>query len=287
MNTLVDVVALALSLSTLTASASATNYVVDSSGGGQFTDIPPAIVAAQPGDVLLVMQGVYSGFTLDKGLAIIGYGTVTIAGDASVANIPMGQTAALVQLAPNELLVSGCAGPVLVQDFAALQHIGVLQSRDMRFYHVACAAPDGQPLDGADVTGSRVEFVRCTVNGSNGIDCMPGEGGGTGLRLAGASRVQLARSSIYGGGGSSCFDEPYPPFYGGDGGPGIWLGAGEIVYLTGGGSSQVFGGGGGPNFFYQDTCQFDGSPAAGILNGGTLWYSGATIYGPPSEFGIH
>jgi len=89
---------LVLGITALAIQATANTYVVDSSGGGQFTDIPPAIAAAQPGDVLLVMQGVYSGFTLDKGLAIIGYGTVTIAGDATVAGVQAGQTAALVAL---------------------------------------------------------------------------------------------------------------------------------------------------------------------------------------------
>jgi len=55
----------ALASLSLAALGSASTYVVDSSGGvgSDFTDIPPAIAAAQPGDVLLVLSGNYSGFT--------------------------------------------------------------------------------------------------------------------------------------------------------------------------------------------------------------------------------
>jgi hypothetical protein len=283
-----SVALLLLGFTTFAIHASANTYVVDSSGGGQFTDIPPAIAAAQPGDVLLVMQGVYSGFTLDKGLAIIGYGTVRVLGDATVAGVPASQTAALVHLAPNSLFVSGCAGSVLAQDFAPVKHIGVLQSRDVRLRHVDSMCPNGATSDAADVTGSRVEFVNSLLNGSNGGECAPGIDGGTALNLVGASRVQLARSNAYGGNGAYCFDQPYPPFYGGNGGTGITISASSTVYLTGNGDGHVSGGGGGPNFFY-DTCQWDGSSAVGIVvaDGATLWYSGVTIYGPPSEVGIH
>jgi hypothetical protein len=282
------VASLVLSVALLAARATATTYVVDSGGGGQFTDIPAAIAAAQPGDVLLVMQGVYSGFTLDKGLAIIGYGTVTIAGDANVSGVPAGQTASLVELAPNNLLVNSCAGPVVVQDLAVVQHIGVQQSTDVRVRHVDTLVADGSPIDGADVGGSRVELVRCSLHASNGAMCASGVDGGVGVKLAGSSRVQLALSNSIGGNGAYCFNEPGSQFQGGNGGAGVMLTASDIVYLTGGQASQINGGNGGPNLFYSDECDYDGLSAPGIqLGGGTLWYSGAMIVGAATYYGFH
>ncbi len=46
--------------------------VVDSQGGGQFTDIPAAIAGSGPGDILVVRPGNYSPFRLSKALRIVG-----------------------------------------------------------------------------------------------------------------------------------------------------------------------------------------------------------------------
>src|SRR5205809_924810 len=103
-------------LSSLASSALATTYVVSEGGGGQFTDIPPAIDAAQPGDVLLVVTGTYSPFTLGKGLTIIGYGQTPLSGGVSILGVPAGETAVIVNLKPSDLSISDCMGSVLVQD---------------------------------------------------------------------------------------------------------------------------------------------------------------------------
>src|SRR5438046_7344710 len=87
----------------LAPSLRANTYIVDSGGGGQFTDIQSAITAAQPGDVVLVhlgsTGGSYPGFTLDKGLVIIGYGGVNVHGFVQITSIPANQRAALVSIA--------------------------------------------------------------------------------------------------------------------------------------------------------------------------------------------
>src|SRR6188508_2341772 len=80
--------------------AAASTYTVDAGGGGQFTDIQSAITAAQTGDVILVSAGTYAGFTLDKGVAIIGYGTVQVNGTAQVTNVAAGTRAAIVRVSP-------------------------------------------------------------------------------------------------------------------------------------------------------------------------------------------
>jgi len=56
----------------LTVPAFGATWVVDSSGGGDFTTIQAAINNVAAGDVLLVRAGNYSGFTLIKDLSILG-----------------------------------------------------------------------------------------------------------------------------------------------------------------------------------------------------------------------
>lgn len=80
----------------------ATVWVVDYTGGGDFDDLPEAVAAAAPGDVLLI-QGPdqstfdcqYSSFELDKGLYLLGRGSFPprIAGGTVVTSLPEDQTA--------------------------------------------------------------------------------------------------------------------------------------------------------------------------------------------------
>ena len=52
-------------------------WTVNAAGGGDFTDLPPAVLAARSGDVLLVAPGDYTSFALHgKGLTILGEGGV-------------------------------------------------------------------------------------------------------------------------------------------------------------------------------------------------------------------
>ena len=74
----------------LVPAALANTYTVDAAGGGNFSDIQTAILASQPGDVLLVQPGTYSAFALDRGLTIIGYGNCGITGALSIAGLPSG-----------------------------------------------------------------------------------------------------------------------------------------------------------------------------------------------------
>ncbi|MCA8952728.1 MAG: hypothetical protein KDE27_24675 [Planctomycetes bacterium] len=58
-----------------TAASAQTTWIVDPNGGGNFTDLAPAIAAASPDDTLLVRAGTYVGpYTLDKPLHIVGDG---------------------------------------------------------------------------------------------------------------------------------------------------------------------------------------------------------------------
>lgn len=72
-----------------------TTWIVDSASGPgtNFTDLPPAIAAAQSGDTILVRAGSYSAFTVSgKALTIRGAGTVsTIINSATLGTVPAGQ----------------------------------------------------------------------------------------------------------------------------------------------------------------------------------------------------
>jgi len=63
--------AVPLLLSLFASSAAASTWVVDDSGGADFTTIQAAVDAASPGDVLLVQAGSYAAFTLDRDLSIL------------------------------------------------------------------------------------------------------------------------------------------------------------------------------------------------------------------------
>src|SRR5262245_57101965 len=85
--------------------ALATTYVVDVHGGPgvDFTDLPAAVAAAQPGDVLRVMPGSYSPFTSAEGITILGYGGPTVNGELAVALLPPGPPFVLAGVSPTSL----------------------------------------------------------------------------------------------------------------------------------------------------------------------------------------
>ena len=101
-----------LSLLLLASSVQADVLVVDSSGGPgwDFTDLPPAVAAAAEGDIVLVREGTYQGFTLDKGLTITAEegDVVELVGSIVVEGLPSGSTATLVGLRP--IPQPGCSG---------------------------------------------------------------------------------------------------------------------------------------------------------------------------------
>ncbi|MEZ5965249.1 MAG: hypothetical protein R3F56_15555 [Planctomycetota bacterium] len=89
---------LALSLLLPTLAAQRT-WIVDalSGPGTHFTDLPPAVAAAAPGDLLLVRTGSYNGFSTSIGIHVVAIGACTIAPtvlgkNVVVTNLPAGQT---------------------------------------------------------------------------------------------------------------------------------------------------------------------------------------------------
>src|SRR5688572_32926121 len=95
----------AIAVAALAPAALAHTWIVDQAGGpgSHFTDIPPAIAAASPGDVLIIRAGLYSSYTLDKGLTLLGESVATTkakytTGGTWIQNLPAGQLAIVAHL---------------------------------------------------------------------------------------------------------------------------------------------------------------------------------------------
>lgn len=261
----------------LAAKSLASTYVVDSHGGPgvDFTDLPPAVAAALPGDVLLVRSGAYSSFLCSQGITILGYGSPIVDGAAMVFWVPADQVAIVTGLAATNLVVSGCEGPVVLQQISPVQTVTIEDSLDVRLLEVNPAyGPSGEA--GVSVTSSRVEVVQSTIRGGEFFNTCR-DPGGEGVKVASASRVHIALSDLQGGFGPQyCFDLPHTDVA--DGAAGLAAVDSE-VFLAGGGQRTVIGGGGGFNL--ADTnCYFDGDGAPGItaLNA-AVFHSGTRVFG--------
>src|ERR1700741_3607103 len=116
----------------------ATTYVVDANGGPgvDFTDLPAAVAAAQPGDVLRVMPGTYSPFTCAEGITIVGYGGPTVNGTVALSSIPLGPPMVLAGVSATNLVVTACDAPVIVQDVGTVDEISIETSFDVRLLRV-------------------------------------------------------------------------------------------------------------------------------------------------------
>jgi hypothetical protein len=256
------------------ASAFAHTYIVGPGAGSDFPDIPSAIAAAQPGDVLVVRPGSYSGgFTLDKGLTILGTSTVTLSGAAEISSLPAEQRAVVVNLSPAGIVVDQCDGPVILQQLTSSQAMTVSASADVRCLSIDVTPPGLPTISGLVVNDSRVEIVNSTLRGSSDAPGSGSAAGGTGLVCAIGSRVHVAATSVYGGSGQMAFAQG---IFAGDGAPGIVTSQACELILAGNGLSNVSAGAGGLNWGY-DICCFDGEGTNAVQNYGTMWFSGVAF----------
>ena len=272
--------------------------IVGPSGtGAAFSDIQAAIDAAQPGDVVVVLAGSYGPFQLAKPLHVIGAGSALVDVQAApnapaieVLGIPAGADALVSgmrvfgQLAftpplpvPQQVTVSGCDGPVYLQDLAWGNATGPLLIADSALVLVeACHAlasnsftipqaaiyvedstawimnsraiaevlPDAPGQPALDVDNSTVYVAGCELRGGkgdkNGFGC--GLWGGPAIRLFGGPgllKVVGPDNVIVGGDGAAPWGSP--PFCGPEpvGAPAIELYTGFAIVAD---SAQLTGG---------------------------------------------
>jgi len=268
--------------------AQSTTYVVDDNGGPgvNFTDLPLAIAAAQPGDVLSVRPGSYSSFTLGKGLTIVGeFGAVVDAG-THVVGLPADERAVICAIDFGALSVSACSGNVTVDECSftgqttATGLVRVSNSTDVRFHRTKIFAevrPNSSLHAGSSavvIDASRVEFSSCVVRGGDGgaaTSFGSGGKGGVGIECSAGGRAHVALTNVTGGkGGKGVLYGPS----GGDGGPGIGVYGGGAVIVAGTPNNFVRGG----NMGTPWSMGFQ-NPGSGVRIGvgSSLRYSGSTI----------
>ena len=276
----------------LVAAVAASTWTVDDNGGAgvDFTDIPLALAAAQPGDVVVVRPGTYSSFTLSKGVAVLGQAGVIINGTATIAGVPSGPRASLVRLEVGALVIASCAGPVIGDDLdvrpSGVEGVSITNSADVRLRRLDARFNSISSSGTAVVVqSSRVEITDSLMYGPTGTsqigDCCGGASGGSALRINAGADVHVACSTLRGGDGGDA--ATWASFPAGDGAPAIVITAANArLLLTGVASNIVQGGAQGLGL----SCAEDGRDAPALrLEAGWARVSGATLLGRTSACG--
>lgn len=260
-------------------SALAGVIVVDSSGGGAFTEINPAVTAAAEGDVILVKSGSYAGFMIDnKGVAVVadaGAG-VNVLGSIQIGALAAGKVVVLdrlnvmtpyplAEVMGHGLRALNCAGRIRVQGCTITGSNG-----NPNGLGPSCNAQGfTHGFDGARVDHcSDVAFSLCILKGGAASDLfefpdcdgtpLQGDPGGAGMRAV-SSIVSLYDSQCFGGTGGEAW------YFGGDGGAGVHLETASLVTSN----TQCHGGNG------EDAWDFIGNPDPGAGASGLFLGTGS------------
>ncbi|HEX5052239.1 MAG TPA: hypothetical protein VFZ65_10735 [Planctomycetota bacterium] len=266
----------------LCASVRATDLLVDPTGApGTFATIQAALVAAQPGDRILVQPGVYPSFSVTKSITILGMGSSVDA--VVVAGIHLGLgfpnqhyhvSISRLRVAPGPLAplaVSGQELGVGQIEFESVQIDGGfrLLSGEPGFVlslaNCSVVGTVGQGFDGATChvaspAPSTFSITRCQFQGAPG-DLFVAQPPLAGLLLDRGVTAQIAQCVIRGGNGGLAQA----------GAPGLDVRQAQVRSL--GTMSTIRGGDGGAG-----AC---GGP--GVLTTSTVFYGSATVTGGPGS----
>jgi hypothetical protein len=209
--------------------AAQSTWIVDASGSGNFLDLPPAIAAAQPGDLVLVRPGSYSPATIGIGIRVVGAPGAGIVSRLPalpylvVDGIPAGQTCVVrgFEFWNVVLQVRNCRGQVHLEDLAQRSRIEVQGSSAVSLLRVDAAG--GVPLS---VVDSSAVLVLCDLRAGSGLG-FPHH-----AVVVERSTVLLSQTSLHGG-----FD-----FTGIGAGSGVELVSGGLV-VAGDASTVIAAGG--------------------------------------------
>ena len=289
-------VARCLACLTLCSPAVAGIIVIDDDGGPgvDFTDIPPAVAAALPGDTLWIHAGSYSAFTIDgKHLSLLGLdaGQVLVTGSSAVKNLQLGLVTSLADLNLARLNLADNWGAIVL-DGVALQPGNsafiATSSFDVRAIGLNLPQYQGNVSQSSpsacSLNSSRVELTASFIAAMAGVgydDCDGGtaNSGATALTADGASKLHLAGTSVLGGSGasvgnSSCcmlFCDCYP----GNGGHGVFATGTSLILAMGNSNQSLVNGSGGK------WCSKTGAAGCALLLSGTAsaFVSGVSVTG--------
>lgn len=266
---------------------SAAVWIVDDDGGPgvDFLDIPPAVAAAAPGDLILVRDGLYGAPYVDKGLTIAadtGHGPV-VQGTVTVHDVPWGEAFAISGMQLNRLRAEQSQGSILVDDCQIIHEsqCPLEISYCERVFVSRCGTKAGNFSFNGPL-GAWMEYATVVISGSS---FEGGEGqeawdwdagdGGCGL-MAYKCDVYLFSSSARGGDGGDCMN---PEYNAGSGGEGVFAQY-STLHLFGTEVHQIEGGAAGWGAWGVD------ASAAWIWDS-KLFYSGVTFIPKGSKPAIH
>jgi hypothetical protein len=140
-------------------------WIVDQSGGGNFTDFPPAEAAARHGDTIVVRAGTYYlGASTGKALTTLGEGAPTFATPINVTGLPAGRAFVLagIKLDYQRFELTRCAGRVHL-DAIGGNRPGLLVSDSP---HVSVTNPSFGYGGGSAITVTNSTVSLCDVSAS-------------------------------------------------------------------------------------------------------------------------
>lgn len=134
----------ALLLTNLAGLEAQNTWIVAQSGGGHFTNVAPAVAAAQDGDLILVQPGYYNviasgGIVTNKALRILGGAGRTLSGGlqpiVDVQGLAAGKTFIFDGFALTRVGSGGTYGPVYLQGNAGMVHLANLSISETGMGH--------------------------------------------------------------------------------------------------------------------------------------------------------
>ena len=205
-------------------------WIVDRDGGGDFSDLPAAVAVATHDDVLVVRAGTYSPFATDQGIAVLGQGSVRIAGRVfngamvDVRGLPGGRTFSMRNI---EVEQSDTAVGVALSDNPGRVHLHevVVEPAGDQFSQSFGAALEVRASRqvllnesfllggvGADVVDASLVATSSTIAGGSARSSFGGSLTPSSVALqATRSWVHLSRTMVRGGNGADAFFQGQPP----------------------------------------------------------------------------
>lgn len=244
-------------------------WTVAADGTGQFTQIQSAIAAAKDGDVIRVLPGSYSSFSLTKAIMIVGEGAglslVEGGGECSIQGVATGSAGISRMGLSGTIKVASNQARILLQE-ASGQKLTISGSSSVLL----------EKWSGEQGVAMGVEslwLIDCSFQGGEGVPAILGPHGvwkqlptpGSNAFHAGSSTLFVSNSNFTGGKGGAGLCSPSPKVIAGkSGGAGLSLSDDSTAWIA----ESVFSGGAGGSGQASATAGCaDAEPGTGLKSG--------------------